>query len=50
MDILERLVTLGTQDTQRRQTNEKKNTTPKTKMVNNTDLTKTKLGVNPGAH
>ena len=27
MDILERLVTLGTQDTQRRQTNEKKHHT-----------------------
>ena len=37
MDILERLLTLGTQDTQRRQTKQT-NTIQKTKMMNNTDL------------
>jgi hypothetical protein len=47
MDNLETLATLGTQDTGRKQTNQK-NTTRKQKMMSITDPTK-KPRINPGA-
>ena len=40
MDSAEKLATLGTQDTERRPTKQKQNTTKKTKEKINTDLTK----------
>ena len=48
MDIPEKLATLDTQDTEQRQTKQKR-TAQKTIKMSNTDPHQ-KLGVNPGAH